>query len=87
MLHPNGFIVKYSANGDYLWARDLGGLVSLENEAQSAESITTDFNNNPIIAGYFYKKINFNSTESLDLISNGATDAYVVRYNPNGEIE
>lgn len=86
-LSSDGFLVKYSSIGDYLWAINTGGSVSLESESQSTENLVIDKDNNPIITGYFYENINFNSTESLNLTSHGNTDVFVVKYSANGEIE
>ena len=86
-LASDGFLAKYSPEGEYLWARDLGGAVSAETEIQSVDGVAVDKNGNPLVTGYFYKTINFHSTDSLDLASSGATDAFVVEYNADGEIE
>ncbi|MFA5013190.1 MAG: hypothetical protein WC520_01360 [Candidatus Paceibacterota bacterium] len=83
----DAYIAKYSPTGDYAWARDIGGEASLGEEYQSAEGVAVDNNNNPIITGMFYYKIAFHSTESLDLLSRGLSDGFVVKYNDNGEIE
>lgn len=86
-LASDGFVAKYSSSGDYIWAKGIGGGVTAETEDQSIEDIAFDQSNNPIMAGYFYESIDFNSTESLNLASKGESDAMVVEYNSNGEIE
>jgi hypothetical protein len=84
----DAFLAKYGTDGTYLWARDLGGDASLSEQSQSAEGIAIDNQNNyPIVTGIFYDEINFHSTLSLDLESKGNSDAFVVKYNDNGEIE
>jgi len=86
-LASDGFLAKYTKEGDYLWARDLGGSVSLESEVQSVDDVAISANNKPVITGYFYDAINFHSMDYLDLKSQGLTDIFVVEYNENGEIE
>jgi hypothetical protein len=84
----DAFLAKYSSDGSYLWARDLGGEVTLSEQLQTSEGIAIDEENNyPIITGIFYNEINFHSTDSLDLRSNGESDAFIVKYSDNGEIE
>jgi hypothetical protein len=84
----DAFLAKYSPDGGYLWARDLGGNVLLGEQLQSTEGIAVDAQDNyPIVTGVFYDKINFHSTDSLDLNSRGESDAFIVEYNDNGEIE
>ncbi|MDD5569257.1 MAG: hypothetical protein PHG23_02485 [Candidatus Pacebacteria bacterium] len=82
----DAFIAKYAPSGEYIWARDIGGSVSA-GQIQSGGGIAVDSENNPIVIGTFFNKITFHSTESLDLKSNGNSDAFVVKYNSNGEIE
>jgi hypothetical protein len=86
-LASDGFVAKYSSVGDYVWAQNIGGEVTAETEEQSIEDVAFDQNNNPIITGYFYENLDFNSTESLNLTSKGESDAVIVEYNSNGEIE
>ncbi|HQK58451.1 MAG TPA: hypothetical protein PLW91_01230 [Candidatus Pacearchaeota archaeon] len=86
-LASDGFLAKYTKEGDYLWARDLGGSVSLESEVQSVDDVAISANNKPVVTGYFYDVLNFHSMNYLDLKSQGLTDIFVVEYNENGEIE
>ena len=86
-LASDGFLAKYTGEGNYLWARDLGGEVSLDGEVQAVEDVAFGADNQPVVTGYFYKKIDFHSTESLNLESQGLTDVLVVKYNEAGEIE
>ena len=93
-LQPNSygeasdiFVTKYSSSGEFLWARNFGGYVSLSDEIQSGNGLAVDLENNPIITGKFYDAIDFHSTEDLNLKSNGKGDAFIVKYNKEGEIE
>lgn len=81
------FLAKYSSEGTFIWARGFGGYVFLADEIQSGYGLTIDLDNNPIITGKFYDIIDFYSVESLNLKSNGKSDAFIVKYNKNGEIE
>jgi len=81
------FLAKYSFDEDFVWARNFGGYVSLADEIQSAYGLAIDSNNSPIIVGKFYDQVDFHSTEDLNMISAGKGDAFLVKYNQDGEIE
>jgi hypothetical protein len=93
-LQPNSygeasdvFVAKYSLEGEFVWARNFGGYVSLADEIQSGNGLAINDDNSPIITGRFYDQIDFHSTQDLNLKSVGKGDAFIVKYNQDGEIE
>lgn len=93
-LQPNSygeasdvFVAKYSLEGEFVWARNFGGYVSLADEIQSGNGLAINDDNSPIITGKFYDQIDFHSTQDLNLKSAGKGDAFIVKYNQDGEIE
>ena len=81
------FLAKYSSDGEFLWARNFGGYVSLSDEIQSGYGIAIDPENNPVITGKFFDAVDFHSTQDLNLKSIGKSDAFIIKYNKEGEIE
>ncbi len=82
----DAFLAKYSPQGDFIWARSLGGYATLTDEIQSVYGLGIDNENNAIITGRFYDQIDFHSSEDLNLVSKGKGDAFLVKYNAEGEI-
>ena len=80
----NVFIVKYNSNGVGTWATRIAGAGS-----ESGIGITVDSNNNVIVTGFyrFGSAIIYNADGSefgkLDN-SDSTTDAFIVKYKPNG---
>ncbi|MFA5232696.1 MAG: hypothetical protein WC410_03455 [Candidatus Paceibacterota bacterium] len=83
----DAFLAKYSSQGDFIWARSFGGYVALADEIQTIYGLAADSEDNPIITGKFYDQIDFHSSEDLNLVSKGKGDAFLVKYNKEGEIE
>lgn len=83
----NGFLVKYSSNGDVLWAVNQGGSNNNHNT-----SITIDKNENIYIGGYYdSSNIIFNSVSNnkINLLNNapiGNNNSYLAKYSSNGDI-
>jgi hypothetical protein len=71
------FLVKYSPNGNILWAKKAGG-----SSSDVAYGCTTDANRNVIVTGYFDSpSINFGTN---NLSNSGGTDIFLVKYDSNG---
>lgn len=77
----DAFIAKLTSNGDYVWAKSLGGT-----DNDQALSISVDG------AGYVYTTGTFSGTADLDpgagtenLTSNGYQDAFVSKLDANGD--
>ena len=77
------FISKLDPSGNYLWARKIGGA-----GWDLASSITTDSNDNVLVAGYFARTADFDPSDgSANLTSAGGDDAFILRLNPSGSAE
>ncbi len=72
------FLAKYDSNGNLLWAKSVGG-ANFEN----AFSVSTDASGNVFITGEFQNTITFGSTI---LTSAGSKDAFVAKYDTNGNL-
>ncbi|ESU29081.1 hypothetical protein FLJC2902T_11180 [Flavobacterium limnosediminis JC2902] len=74
------FIAKYNPNGDYLWAKSIGGT---DNEYLSA--IKLDVGGNINITGNFGNIADFDpSPASQNLTSVGNMDVFIAKYNSEG---
>jgi len=85
LLNPDStndiFIVKYSNNGDVVWARSAGG-----NSYDICNSICIDNNGDLIITGmYMSPSITFGSTVLTNNFP-GTSDIFVVKYDQNGNV-
>lgn len=75
------FIEKRNENGDLLWAKGIGGT---ENESVFAISVTDD--GGIIISGVFYGTLDTDPSINVhNLVSNGETDAYLIKLDANGD--
>jgi hypothetical protein len=76
------FFAKYDANGNFIFAKNIGGTAS-----DNANAIAIGTDNNFVITGYFSgKSIDFdpgNGKHHL-LTSNGNIDAFIVKYDTGG---
>jgi WD40 repeat protein len=76
----DGFIAKYNADGNYLWA---GGL--RENESYGGVShVITDHADNIIIEGVFARKCDFDITAGIKNRKPSGADFYIAKYDPAG---
>ncbi|MEY3500966.1 MAG: hypothetical protein RL308_2635 [Bacteroidota bacterium] len=75
------FISKLDTNGDYIWAKRMGGA---SNDA--AFGLKLDASGNLHLSGYFGTSADFNPSPIADffLISNGGGDAFVCKLDTNG---
>jgi hypothetical protein len=76
------FIVKYSSDGDVVWAKSTGG-----NDHDLAQSIKTDANGNVYVAGSF--KSNSITFGQYTIINshNNYYDIFLVKYDPAGNVK
>ena len=85
-LTPKGgldiFMAKYTSNGDYVWAKGIGGA-----STEAANKIVVDASGNVYITGLFNATVDFNPAAGVaNLTSNVITtyDAFFAKYTTNG---
>lgn len=74
-----GYLVKYSALGNALWAKESGGGTHSTCEPNA---VITDKENNPYITGAFYDSVKFGS-QTLRSV-NAASSIFLTKYDTNG---
>ena len=72
------FLAKYNNSGEVLWAVKAWGVAN-----NTAAGITLDWDDFPIITGWFAESIHFGD---VVLESNGSYDMFVARYNNEGDV-
>ncbi len=72
------FIAKLGPNGEHLWSKSFGGLLS-----DVCNTVAVDSNNNVVLAGFFQESIDF-GLGPLTTVAGGA-DIFVVKLNPSGK--
>ncbi|MBC6420999.1 MAG: DUF4347 domain-containing protein, partial [Hormoscilla sp. SP12CHS1] len=77
----DSYLVKIDSNGDLVKALNIGGSGN-----DQGYSITTDSDNNAWAIGYFNGSIDINGDDNNDLTSNGGTDNYVAKFDPDGTL-
>jgi hypothetical protein len=81
-IHSSGsdvFLVKYNANGDVLWAKNIGG-----NFDDYGKSICTDINGNVYVTGNFRSDSLVFDSDTLINTSTGLVDIFLAKYDSNG---
>lgn len=74
------FVQKLAPNGDFLWAKSLGGTGT-----DIGQSIVTDVAGNVYVTGYFRDTADFDpSATTFNLTSNGANDIFVQKLDTDG---
>ena len=71
-------ILELDDNGDFLWANNYDGLISLNSIEVYNDEIYT--------YGTFYNKCNFDFKGTYELESKGKRDAFLVKYNVNHDL-
>jgi hypothetical protein len=75
------FIQKLDANGNFIWAKQMGGSGSVGN----SRSITTDIFGNIYLTGSFQNTIDFNPGAGIFNLTSAATfDAFIEKLDNNG---
>ena len=78
----DAFIVKYTAQGGFLWAKRLGDIVD-----DSATGVAVDSQDNIIVTGYFAFSVDFGGgaiSANTTVANIYAPDIFVVKYSPLG---
>lgn len=74
------YICKLSSAGNFIWARQIGGLAS-----EGAYSIGLDAQNNVYTTGFFWGTVDFDpGPGNFNLTSNGFGDGFILKLNPGG---
>ena len=74
------FIQKLDANGNFLWAKSIGGTGD-----DDGTSITTDANGDVYITGFYSGTVDFDpNTATFNLTSNGTSDGFIQKLDGNG---
>ncbi len=79
----NTFIVKYSNSGNFIWVKDIGARSSIG----TVQRLVLDSANAILVCGTFNRSSDFNpstSTFTLNAISLNGYDAFVAKYDLNG---
>lgn len=76
------FVTKLDANGNLVWAKQLGG-----SSSDIGRSIKVDVNGNTYITGQFSGTADFDpSSGTVNLTSSGLNDIFVCKLNANGNL-
>lgn len=78
--NSDGYLVKYTPDGDYVWAKTFGGTGS----SFGGGHISIDSSDNIYITGQFYETANFGAG---NVTSKGHADIYLVKYTSAGNYE
>ena len=78
--YADGLVVKYSAEGEVEWAKNIGGS---SNDYINSIAVTSD--GGIIAGGYFYGTTIQVGNETLK--SNGNNDGLIIKYNSEGKVE
>ncbi|WP_156338691.1 hypothetical protein [Chondromyces crocatus] len=73
------FVAKFDASGNYQWARRFGN-----DQDQSASAVALSPSGEVYVTGWFEGTMNLGSST---LISNGGTDAFILKLDPSGNVE
>lgn len=72
------FLGKWNADGEILWARQLGSL-----SVAVARSLAVDLDGNLIMAGYLDQTCDFDEST---VIAHGSQDVFLAKFNPQGGV-
>ncbi len=77
------FIARYNPDGSLVWVRGAGG-----SSYDRPLDVTALSDNSTVVTGFFYTSTIFGQGEPNEtvLISNGASDIFIARYNPDGSL-
>lgn len=78
--NSDGFIAKYSNNGSFVWAHNIGG-----SQPDEVRNLISDKFGNIYFTGFFGDIGYFNSlSPSYNLVSNGWEDIFLAKFNSSG---
>ncbi|MBC7892397.1 MAG: hypothetical protein H7Y12_09305 [Sphingobacteriaceae bacterium] len=83
------FLAKYSATGDYLWAKSIGAVVSGADNLAICAGLAADSQGNTVITGKFYgQNADFDPAPERQVLlsSGGQDDCFLAKYTGLGEL-
>lgn len=85
MAYSQAFVSKLDSNGQFIWARQLGGTTTFEQA--TAQSIDIDGYGNVLLGGHFTGSGDFDpGLNNFVLQSNGQMDCFLVKLDANGQL-
>lgn len=79
----DGFVAKYDANGNFIWAVQFGG-----SSSDFGHGISVDLNDNIIVTGSFEGTADFlPASGGPTFVSQGAKDIFILKLDPNGALD
>ena len=81
----NVFITKMDNNGNFIWAKSVGGLCGGNTKGEGGLSLAIDPIGNPIITGYFTSPLVTFGTNTLTKPNNGF-NTFIAKYDSNGNV-
>jgi hypothetical protein len=77
---PSAFIQKLDSNGNFVWAKSMGGILGTE-----GRSITLDIQGNVYTIGEYQGTTDFDpGTATFNLTSSNGSNLFIQKLNPNG---
>ncbi len=77
------FLMKYSNEGDFIWAKKLSG----EGSNYAVYDIATDHQDNFLITGTYSDSIDMDPSDGLFYLGEGeGRDVFIAKYSPEGEL-
>jgi len=79
-----GFVLKLDGNGEYVWAKSIGGI-----DSDVADGVGVDASGNVYVQGTFRGTVDFDPGAGTNTIvsNNNNTDLYVLKLNSGGNFE
>lgn len=81
--HYDIFLAKYNADGEYQWAKKIGG----NGWYSRAYKVLVDSLQNIILTGYFEGGLNFDPSGSNFMLSASQSDGFLAKYSNNGNFQ
>lgn len=79
-LYADGFVAKYSPDGDFVWAVQVGG------PGQDwANAVTVDPFNDVVVTGEFFSDVDFDPGQGEYILSSQNADIFVWKLHPNNK--
>lgn len=77
------FLAKYDSAGALIWVQGMLQLTQYGSSGHGAD-VAVDKDDNILLVGFHNGTLNFDSTNSVSVTTNGANDGFIAKYNPAG---